>query len=77
MASKERSIEAGGESIKGLDLGIVKNPSTGGEGPIPPGRGSEGLVIPAVKGSEVTTDDMLKEASVKIGPKGNFSRNSA
>lgn len=77
MASGERNIGAHIESVKGLDLTVVKNPSTGGEGPTPPGRGAEGLVIQAVKGSTVITDDMLKEAGVKIGPKGNFSRNSA
>jgi hypothetical protein len=75
MVNGERDIGAHGKSVEGLDLGIARNPSTGGEGPVPSAKIVTSSKPEVAQGT--IEPDVLEEARVKIGPKGNFSRNSA
>ncbi|MBI2593045.1 hypothetical protein HYW44_00165 [Candidatus Daviesbacteria bacterium] len=79
MANIERNDGPGVRpEIPGLDLGIARNPSTGGEGPLPPAGGKLHPIEAALKPRipAAPDQDTLAEARIQIGPNGNFSRNS-
>lgn len=75
MASAERGrglVRVITPEMQGLDLKIARNPSTGGEGPVPATEIVVGLKPEVISGT-ITPGD-LAEAKVKMGPRGNFSR---